>query len=201
MKNPYDILGLDASVTFEEAEAKYKALKAEYSEGRFMPGAEGAEAARKLTELENAWAEIQSKAKVEKETESGNDYEYIDRLIKDGKYDAAQSILDGISVREGEWHYYQSIIYYKREWLSECKKQLEAAVACDPDNYKYRSALDKLNLVIGNANADPNKMGRENMHQQYVEEDYPHHQGDALSNCCQAYCCASMCCDCMRCCM
>ncbi len=199
MRNPYEVLGVDSSVSIEEAEKRYYELKEEYKEGRFMPGAEGAEAARKLTELEQAWSEIQARTTVEKETENGTDYEYVDRLIKDGKYDAAQSILDGISVREGEWHYYQSIIYYKREWLSECKKQLEAAVACDPDNYKYRSALDKLNLVIGNANADPNRMGREQA-EQYIEEDY-HHHGDSLANCCQAYCCASLCCDCMRCCM
>ena len=41
-----------------------------------------------------------------------------------------------MTVREGEWHYFQSIVYYKREWLTESKKQLESAVECDHGNQK-----------------------------------------------------------------
>ncbi|MFR6640254.1 MAG: hypothetical protein ACLUSP_01965 [Christensenellales bacterium] len=41
-------------------------------------------------------------------------------------------MLDSINDRDGQWHYYQSIVYYKREWLTESKRQLEEAIACDP---------------------------------------------------------------------
>jgi hypothetical protein len=58
MKDPYSILGLDASASKEELEAKYKELKAIYSEGRFQAGAEGMKAARNLNDLENAWLDI-----------------------------------------------------------------------------------------------------------------------------------------------
>lgn len=58
MKDPYSILGLDKSSSKEELEAKYKELKAIYSEGRFLPGAEGMKAARNLNDLENAWLDI-----------------------------------------------------------------------------------------------------------------------------------------------
>ena len=50
MKNPYEILGLNESCSFEELKARYEQLKNEYSEGRFRPGEEGNEAARKLRE-------------------------------------------------------------------------------------------------------------------------------------------------------
>jgi molecular chaperone DnaJ len=198
MKNPYEVLGLDENASQEELETRYKKLKEEYSEGRFLAGEEGMIAARNLTELENAWREIQAKTVVAEETKGGGDFEYIERLIKDSRYDDAQTVLDSISEREGEWHYYQSIIYYKREWLAECKKQLEAAIACDPGNQKYRTTLEKLNIVMGNSKTNPESMGQNpNMNQQYVEQ--PH--GDALSNCCLAYCFTSLCCDCMQCCM
>ena len=197
MKNPYQILGIDPSATFEEMEKRYNELKAEYGEGRFAPGEEGAEAARKLTELENAWREITSQnARVEK-SEGAVDYEYIERLIKDGRFDDAQTVLDSITDRGAEWHYYQSIIYYQRDWLFESKKQLLDAINLDPENKKYLAALDRLNEVIGNMNSNPNNLGRD----QVVSDTQPEVNGNALSNCCLAYCLASTCCDCMRCCM
>lgn len=199
MKNPYEILGMDENSSFEELQARYEQLKAEYSEGRFKSGEEGADAARKLTELENAWQDIKSRQVVAEAVDGtgGDDFAYVDKLIKEQKYDEAQAVLDSMTVREGEWHYFQSIIYYKREWLTECKKQLEAAVACDPDNTKYKTALEKLNMVIGNANVDPRSLGQDRVGPDPVQMQ----QGDMLSNCCLAYCLTSLCCDCTRCCM
>ncbi len=201
MKNPYEILGLTEETSFEELQKRYEELKAEYSEGRFQSGEAGTEAARKLNELEQAWYEIQAKHEAEeaKSETGGNDFAYVNKLIKEQKYDEAQAVLDAMTVREGEWHYYQSIIYYKREWLSESKKQLETAVECDPTNQKYKTALEKLNIVIGSAQTDPKTLGQDtigddpNMVQQQ--------QSDFLSNCCLAYCLTSLCCDCTRCCM
>ena len=199
MKNPYEILGLTEETSFEELQKRYEEL--EYSEGRFQPGEAGTEAARKLNELEQAWYEIQTKreaAEVKKDA-GGNDFAYVDKLIKEQKYDEAQTELDAMTVREGEWHYFQSIIYYKREWLSESKKQLEAAVECDPGNQKYKTALEKLNIVIGSAQTDPRTLGADTIGNDpnIVQQQ----QSDFLSNCCLAYCLTSLCCDCTRCCM
>ena len=58
MKDPYSVLGLPAETPEEELRARYEALKAEYGEQRFKSGAEGNEGARKLSELESAWAMI-----------------------------------------------------------------------------------------------------------------------------------------------
>ncbi len=203
MKNPYEILGLDENSSYEELKARYDQLKAEYGEGRFSAGEAGTEAARKLTELEDAWKEIESRRQkvetveaVRPDGASAGDFAYVDALIKQQKYDEAQAALDAMTVREGEWHYYMSIIYYKRDWLTESKKQLEAAIACDPYNNKYKIALDKLNVVIGNSNVDPNSLGQ---NQNQINQDQIQQQGDALSNCCLAYCLTSLCCDCMRC--
>ena len=110
-------------------------------------------------------------------------------------------MLDSKHDRDGQWHYYQSIVYYKREWLTESKRQLEEAIACDPGNEKYRRALEKLKIVMGNADSDPRKMGRDTINDGQMNGDDMQRQADTLSNCCLAYCITSMCCDAMRCCM
>ena len=201
MKNPYEVLGASEGATPEELKARYETLKAQYSEDRFLPGEEGAKAAKKLTELERAWSDISARQQVVEATEVGDDYSYIDKLVKEQRYDEAQSALDGIRNRTAEWHYNQALLYYRREWLTECKKQLETAIAMDPNNRKYRDVMDKLNQVMGNPNVNQQSIGRDNIGgQPYEVHDSGAGNGDALSNCCLAYCFASTCCDCMRCC-
>lgn len=203
MRDPYSILGLDREASAEQLKQRYEELRFEYSEGRFVPGEAGNEAARKLSELEEAWAQISIKIDAQERTTYGTEFEYIDRLIKDGKYEEAQNLLDTVTERNAEWHYLQSIIYFKREWLSESKAQLETAVAMDKGNSKYRLALEKLNMVIGNPNTNADALNdgvRGNNQQYYTESQNQSRNGDALSNCCLAYCLTSLCCDCIRCC-
>lgn len=197
MKDPYAVLGLSADATEEELKQKYDALKAEYGEQRFKAGEEGNEGARKLSELESAWSMICSdlEKRAAKEKFGDADYGAIDDMIKKGEYDNAQARLDAIGDRTAQWHYLQSIVYYKREWLSDSRKQLELAVEMDPSNEKYKTALEKLDMVIGNPNVDPVSLS--------PDGDAPSGQacgGNALSNCCLAYCLADCCCSMGRCC-
>jgi len=195
MKNPYEILGLTEETSFEELRKRYEELKAEYGEGRFQPGEAGTEAARKLNELEQAWYEIQAKreaAEVKKDA-GGNDFAYVDKLIKEQKYDEAQAELDAMTVREGEWHYFQSIIYYKREWLSESKKQLEIAMQMDPSNEKYKTAYNKL---VDKIKSDSDKSfssysgERNGKHYRGDEAGAPQMGGDSCIDwCCQMAIC------------
>lgn len=227
MRDAYEVLGLDASASEEELKAKYEELKKEYGEGRFKTGAEGMQAARNLNELEEAWMDITDELKVKKETqsqsvknenetqelvaeevkkestESAETFAFVEKLIKDGKYDEAQNRLDNVMDRNGEWHYLQSKIFYHREWLTECKKQLEIAVNCDKDNKKYKSALDNLEAVMGNKNSDPSKIdsGMSGEGDRYGYDNVNQTQGNSLMSCCSTYCLVSMCCDtCSLCC-
>ena len=233
MKDAYSILGLDKSASKEELEAKYKELKAIYSEGRFLSGAEGMKAARNLNDLENAWLDIcedlrarelagrissqsESTQKVgetesteekielkaeEVKTESSEKdaLAYADTLIKEKKFDDAQRVLDNISDRNAEWHYLQARVYYNREWIAECKKHLEIAIASDPTNEKYKNTLDKINHIIGDKNANPENLHADDQrHEQYDQQNMS--AGNSLLNCCSTYCLMSLCCDmCCRC--
>ncbi len=222
MKDPYSVLGLSRDSDPELLKAKYNELHDLYSEQRFKSGEEGNEGARKLQELEEAWLIIGSDIERNgKRAEFGGSYEQVDSLIRDGKYNEAQDMLDSITERKGEWHYMQAIVFYKREWLTEARTQLEMALQDDPSNSKYRSSLDKLNMTIGGVNAQPqnafggnmqngapyNNNGGYNNQGGYNGGDYQNGQpqqtdqmANCLSSCCCAYCLTDCLCSSMRCC-
>ena len=109
----------------------------------------------------------------------------------------------------------QAIVFYKREWLTESKTQLEMALREDPDNTKYRSSLDKLNLTISGAAAGGAQQQNQggafggntvNNGGGYGQPRYDEPQqqqpdmANCLSTCCCAYCLTDCLCSAMRCC-
>ncbi len=214
MKDPYALLGLTRDADPELIRSKYDELHAEYSEQRFKSGEEGNEGARKLQELEEAWAVIASDLDGDSKTAgSVPDYGKVDMLIRDGKYNEAQDMLDAITDRKGEWHYMQSIVFYKRDWLNESKAQLEMAIQDDPTNPKYRSSLDKLNMAMNNPqqggyNAGqtynqngniPNGNGAPMYDQTPPPQQSAENMSNCLSSCCCAYCLTDCLCSALRC--
>lgn len=209
MKDPYEVLGMSADSAPDALRARYEELKARYGEQRFEDGEVGNEGARLLSELETNWAQIEQDIKNKENRKAyGGDYGLIEKLIKGGSYDEAQSVLDSVTNRDGKWHYYQSIIFYKRDWLSESRAQLTLAIQLEPDNQKYRDSLKKLDMVMGNPGARAQDIGGEqqgpyqNMNQQQYQNP---NQGtnDAVNtcaNCAMCYCMSEMCCSMSRCC-
>ncbi len=211
MRDPYEVLGMSRNSDPDALRARYEELKAKYGEQRFEDGERGNEGARLLSELESSWAlvsrDIESAGGGQDGGKSvGGGYPAVENYIRGGDYDAAQRELDDIQERNGKWHYYQSIIFYKREWLSESRAQLVLAVQMEPDNAKYRESLRKLDLVMGNAGVDPRDMGR-SQHGPYDDGRYATYDdgasqqaaaGNACVNCMCAYCFTEMCCAMMR---
>ena len=202
MKDPYVVLGLTEEATEEQLTERYESLRAKYKEERFQSGEAGNIAAKNLTELEEAWAVISQRLK---QSRFESDFAYIDGLIKDKKYDDAQKALDAIVDRTAQWHYYQSKVYYYREWLTESRKQLRVALDMDPNNEKYKLALEKMDMVMGNSKANQSEIHGDDIDAARANSESARNQeqmaaGNALSNCCTAYCCTSLCCDAMSCC-
>ena len=67
-----------------------------------------------------------------------------EELAERDELEAAQSVLDGIDEKNARWHYVQSRIYIKKNWLNEARKQLEIAVKSEPENGTYINALNNL---------------------------------------------------------
>lgn len=146
MNEFYELLGLSENATDEEIVARYKELKEKYSEERWLDGEAGNEAAKMLTKLETAYREITAARKEQnKNTDGQSAYEEISELLKNDKISEAQARLDDFNERGAEWHYLQAVVFYKKNWTNDSKKQLEIAMQMDPDNVKYRNAYGKMN--------------------------------------------------------
>ena len=198
MKKYFEILGVGENASRAEIEEAYKTLKAKYSEDRFKEGEEGNDASRRLMDLEEAYSEISSifipKENIFVSDGAGAEYDAyaaIDAMIKQGRLEEAQNALDNMSQRRGEWHYLQSIVFYKRGWYGECRDQLKIALSMEPLNPKFRTAAEKLELFLGNVRVE-NNMGPGNPN--IYSQGYDPRNNSACNNpgnCCYPLCCCS----------
>lgn len=193
MREYYEILGLNENASMEEVEKAYERLKRKYSEERFLEGEKGNEAAKNLTKIETAYREIKDGV-AEKNEKGKTDYSKIEEHIRSGALNDAQTELDNLFERDAEWHYLQSVVFYKKNWINESKKQLEIALSMDKDNEKYKNAYAKLlekmsfnekQFHSGNAYGDQTADGRQM-------------GGDTMNSClsfCATWCCMNMLCN------
>ena len=145
----YELLGVTEEMTDEQITERYNALKKKYSEDRFLEGEAGNEAAKMLNRIDVAYNEIMSERSERRATgDMGSAYNKVDQLIREGKFAEAQSALDEFNERPAEWHYLQSVVFYRKNWMNESKKQLEIAMQMDPSNEKYRTSYNKLKEKI-----------------------------------------------------
>ncbi len=203
MKEYYELLGLSESASDEEIKARYEEMKERAKEDRWLDGEAGNEAARLLTKLEVAYAEIiASRKEQRKNTEGQSSFEEISELLKQDKVSEAQALLDDFNERSAEWHYLQAVVFYKKNWTNDSKKQLEIAMQMDPENQKYRSAYGKMN-----AKNEYEQQAYNQQSQNPYANGAPMHDdqmgGNACSDCiscCYTYLCVNclfnLCCGC-----
>ena len=135
--DPFVILGIEKGASQSEILEAYKTKRAYYQQHVFDEGEAGADAARMLELLDTAYQDAMTytheHAEVSGEPSEGqNAYQEVRAAISSKDFSKAQSLLDDMYYRGGEWHYYQAIIFYEKNWLNESKKQLELAVDLDP---------------------------------------------------------------------
>lgn len=148
-KKNLELFGLSEGATKEEITAKYDELRAKYLEERFMDGEVGNNAANMLTRIETAYGDLMRELAESAVTgEDGDNFTRVEELLKDGNLTEAQRILDGFNERGGRWHFLQSVLFYRKNWVNESKKQLEIAIQLEPDNEKYKETYKKLNDKI-----------------------------------------------------
>ena len=215
-KNPYEILGIDPSCDQAAVDAAYYALRDTYRDQMYQEGALGKAAAKKLNEVEKAYAEISAAKTSSASTASipaptvdpiasagSADYSAIEQYLREGKLREAQDALDASEQRNAAWHYLQSIVYYKKGWLNESRNQLQIACNMDPTNTRYSTALEKMDKKIesGKSTAGFNAETQSGptdpgMHRSYAQ---PHDERAAEDGCCrfcQTLICFNCLCDC-----
>ena len=198
MQEYYKILGIKEGASEEEITAQYNKLKEKYSRERFYEGEIGNEAARNLTKLETAYSEVM---RFRRESPSGNggyaDFSEVEKLIKNGKINEAQALLDDIDDRNAEWHYLQSVVFYKKNCINESKKQLEIALNLDPYNEKYSDAYTKLKQRIS-FNESQFRSGNVRGGEAGVNPEDRQMGGNGANDClsfCATWCCMNMLCN------
>ena len=195
----YRVLGLEESATDEEVTARYQELVEKYKEDRWLDGEAGNQAAKMLTKVETAYKEIMASRSEQKEQgeEGESALEEVAKALKAGDVTKAQDMLDAFNERGAEWHYLQAVVFYKKNWYNESKKQLEIAMQIEPDNVKYREAYNKLS-----EKNDYQKQQAQQPQQPYGNQPYGNQQGgeqmggNVCSNCCSC-CYAYLCVDCL----
>ncbi len=141
----YEILQVSENATDEEIKEAYERLKKKYNEEKWLYGEAGNHAARMLGKLDAAYSEIMEERRQSgAQTEGSSAFEEVSDCIKRGDIARAQALLDAFNERNAEWHYLQSVVFYKKNWMNESKKQLEIAMQMDAQNAKYRDAYENL---------------------------------------------------------
>ncbi len=202
--DPFVILGISKDASQSEILEAYKQKRAQYQEHVFDEGESGAQAARMLQQLDDAYQQAMEMSH-ESATVSGegeSSFEQVRTAIRNKDVETAQRALDDISYRGAEWHYYQSIVFYEKNWLNDSKKQLEMAIQMDPSNEKYNRALENLKKKI-DGSRPYDKQGSQGVYgksDQTSNRTYSQRDADAadgLCAACQALWCADCCCECM----
>lgn len=205
-KKNLEILGLSEGATAEEIKTAYEQLKSKYLEERFSDGEKGNNAAKMLTKIETAYNELMDELNESASADDGGEsFRKVEELLRAGNIAEAQHVLDGFNERPAQWHYLQSVVFYRKNWINESKKQLEIAIQLDPSNDKYKEAYRKLNERI-NTNEQQNAQnarGEGNQSQysgQNMNTPGPQDQmgGNFCANCidcCYTYMCLSCMCD------
>lgn len=199
--NAYEILGLPDTATQEEIDARYKELREKYQRDRFLPGDEGEEASEKLQQIEVAYRDINIQRQEREQSQEftdDKDYTAIQALITANKLDEAQRKLDERVTRDAEWHYVQSILFYKRNWFLESKRQLELACQMEPDNQRYKQSLEKLTKILASNTISPDQLRSTSR----PVDDGPRigaGNGTCTGSTCTDCLLCNLCCNCMSC--
>lgn len=199
--NAYEILGLSHLASREQIDQRYQELRAKYQKDRFLEGDAGEEAAENLQKIEVAYRDILfalEEKQQQEQTQQPTDYATVEQLIKDNNLDKAQEMLDNVIIRDAEWHYLQSVLFYKRNWFLESKKQLEMATKLDPSNERYQRSLEKLTKILASNTINPDQM-RTTSH---PVDDGPRvgaGNGTCTGSACGDCLLCNACCNCMQC--
>ena len=198
-KDPFVVLGVSECATQAEVQAAYEKLREEYRAEIHSEGDEGKRAAKKLSELEDAYREAMEK--LSGGSEIKGIYTLVADLLKKKDLDGAQAALDKVSERDAEWHYYQSAVYHSKGWAYEAKAQLEMAINMDPDNKKYQETMERLKNHEEGGSANRTQAnttgGTAGQQRSYDPYDDGRARRSAAGDCCSTLICADCCCECM----
>ena len=171
--NPYKVLGVSENASQEEIRAAYLELVKKYHPDKYTDNPLKELAGEKLKEINQAY-EMLSKKQTSSGTGYGSsssgaygsygaggnysrpngtaysgpfatEFARARSFINQNNLDAAQSILDGVTLHNAEWNYLSGVIFLRQGSYQRATECFSRAYDAEPDNPEYRNAYISLN--------------------------------------------------------
>lgn len=163
MKDPYEVLGVSSGASDDEVKKAYRELARKYHPDNYQNNPLADLAEEKMKEINEAYDAITKSRSGGGSTYSGysggsggsayqqnrsysgssaSQFAQVRQYINAGNLDGAEQILQGSSVKNGEWYFLMGSIAYRRGWLDEARQNYQIACQLEPQNVEYRQALN-----------------------------------------------------------
>lgn len=197
MRNPYEVLGIKQGSSPDEIKKAYRELVKKYHPDQYMDNPLSKLAEEKLKEINEAYDALNKGGGSdnnykEEGTSSYNnygtgDFSKVRMHINNGNMVEAEQMLDRIVNKTAEWYYLKGVISINKGWYSEGYNYLQTAVNMDPNNFEYRSALNRVQFSNTTYKSRPYSGG--------YQRGYNNNNPDMCTICSYLYC-ADCCCEC-----
>lgn len=162
MRDPYEVLGVSRTASDSEIKKAYHELVKKYHPDNYTDNPLADLASERMKEINEAYDTI-TKARAASSSSGssaysgyrtdsgsssyssynagGSQYDNVRRCINANQLDAAESLLNDMPNRNGEWYYLKGEIAYRRGWMDEARQNYQTACAMTPGNLEYQRAL------------------------------------------------------------
>lgn len=154
MTDPYKILGIKETATDEEIKLAYRELAKKYHPDQYGNNPLKDLAEDKMREINEAYNYLLKDSKNNSSNQNYSNESYhseynnlseIRMYIQRGDIRSAESALNNIKVRNGEWNYLMGMVHLKKGWNDSAFNYISIACRLDPNNFEYRQALNMMN--------------------------------------------------------
>ncbi len=165
--DPYKVLGVSPSATDEEVKSAYRQLAKKYHPDRYRGHDLQDLAGEKLKQINEAYDTIQKDRQSGHYSNTGagssssgsssysssysgsSQFAEVRRAMQTGDLTRADTLLDTMSNRNAEWHYWKGMVLLRKGWYDGARQHFATACSMDPSNLEYANAYNTLNRSAG----------------------------------------------------
>lgn len=159
MKDPYQILGIQANASDEEVKRAYRDLARKYHPDSYQNNPLADLAEEKMKEINDAYDQITKMreggysaqqaaggyyTQNQSSGASNPTYNRIRAFINAGDLAGAERLLDEIPFHDAQWYFLRGSVAYRRGWMDEAKQNFTVAYQKEPNNPEYIQALSMM---------------------------------------------------------